>query len=215
MTGPHVQVIATDAVVAHVAASAATLVVCADGGVGVGLRAGRPIDLVVGDLDSATTADLDAARAAGARIERFPEAKDETDLELAMAAAVAAGADTITVHLAAGGRLDHQLANLLVLASPRWMSVGIDAWVGHDRVWVVRGRLVVALAVGAAVAVQAVTGPATVTTSGLEFALTGEVLHPAEARGISNAVVSSPVEVHVDDGVVLVIGADAQSAQAT
>ena len=53
------------------------------------------------------------------------------------------------------------------------------------------------------------------TTSGLEFALTGAVLHPAEARGISNAVVSSPVEVHVDDGVVLVIGADAQSAHAT
>lgn len=215
MTGPHVQVIATDAVVTHVAASAATLVVCADGGVRAGLRAGRPIDLVVGDLDSATAADLDAALAVGARIERFPTAKDESDLELAMAAAVAAGADRITVHLAAGGRLDHQLANLLVLASPRWIQVGIDAWVGHDRVWVVRERLVAALTVGASVAIQAVTGPATVTTSGLEFALAGEVLHPAEARGIANAVVSSPVEVHVDDGVVLVIGADDQSAHAT
>ena len=215
MTGPHVQVIATDAVVRHVAASEAALVVCADGGVRAGLRAGRPIDLVVGDLDSATEADLDTARAGGARIERFPTTKDESDLELAMAAAMAEGAVAITVHLAAGGRLDHQLANLLVLASPRWMSVRIDAWVGDDRVWVVRERLVVPLEVGAAVAIQAVTGPATVTTAGLAFALASEVLHPAEARGIANAVVASPVEVRVHDGVVLVIGAGPQSAQAT
>jgi thiamine pyrophosphokinase len=212
VTGRHVQVIATGAATAHVTASSATFVVCADGGVRAALHAGRRIDLVVGDLDSATEVDLDRARAAGARIDRFPTAKDESDLELAMAAALAAGAASVTVHLAEGGRLDHQLANLLVLASHRWRSVRVDAWVGDDRVWVVHELLALPLAVGSALAVQAVDGPATVTTRGLAFPLEGEVLHPTHARGIANEVRSSPVEVRVDAGVVLVIG---QSAHAT
>ena len=215
MTGRHVQVIATGAATVHVAASAATFVVCADGGVRSALHARRRIDLVVGDLDSATATDLAAARAAGARIERFPTAKDESDLELAMAAALAAEAASVTVHLRDGGRLDHQLANLLVLASRRWRSVRVDAWVGDDRVWVVHESVVLPLAVGAALAVQAVTGPATVTTRGLAFPLEGEVLDAAEARGIANEVVATPVEVRVDTGVVLVIGSTDQSAHAT
>jgi thiamine pyrophosphokinase len=215
VTGPHVQVIATGAAALPVAASEATVVVCADGGVRSALEARRTIDLVVGDLDSASDSDLDAARAQGARIERFPTAKDESDFELAMAAALGMGAASITVHLADGGRLDHQLANLLVLASPRWRPVPVDAWVGRHRVWVVHDSVVLPLAVGSGVAVQAVTGPATVTTRGLAFSLAGEVLHPDEARGIANEVVSTPVEVGVDGGVVLVIGSADQSAHAT
>lgn len=213
MADRHVQVIAPGAAVAPVAASSAELVVCADGGVAVALAAGRRIDHVVGDLDSVTAADLAVAESHGARLERHPPEKDESDLELAIAASAANGADEVTVHLGAGGRLDHQLANLLVLAAPRWRSLRIDAWVGEDRVWVVHDRRIVPLPVGAHLAVQAVAGPASVTTVGVAYPLTGEVLQPTQARGISNTVLTSPVEVRVDDGIVLVIGS-AQSAQA-
>lgn len=171
--------------------------------------------MVVGDLDSATAADLDDAAAAGAEIVRHPTGKDESDLELALFAAMARGASSITVHLADGGRLDHQLANLVVLASSRWQSAQVSAWVGDNRVWVVRGHLELPLPNGAAVALQAVAGPATVTTTGLAFPLEGEVLRPTEARGIANEVADAPATVRVDDGVVLVLGPSDQSAQAT
>lgn len=215
MAGRHVQVIASGASVAPVAASSADVVICADGGFGIARAAGRRVDLVIGDLDSATRDDLAAARADGTRIEPHPTTKDESDLELAITSAVDGGATSITVHVADGGRLDHQLANLVVLASPRWQRVRVDAWVGHARVWVVHRQLVLPLGAGDPVAIQAVGGAATVTTTGLAYPLDAERLHATEARGIANEVRTAPAEVRVDDGVVLVISSTDQSAQAT
>lgn len=205
MAGPHVQVIASGAAVLPVARTIGDRVICADGGVRVALAAGRHIDQVVGDLDSADPDDLAVASDAGATIDRFPVAKDETDLELALAAAIQHGPAQVTVHLANGGRLDHQLANLLVLASPRWSDAAVDAWVGDDRVWVVRTELEIPLSVGDPASIQAVGGPARVTTTGLEYPLARETLDPSQARGVANVVRSTPATVLVHEGVVLVI----------
>lgn len=190
----------------------ADLVICADAGVDVAVAAGVPVAVVVGDLDSASPEALAAVADAGARIERHPEAKDDSDLELALRAAVDAGVATVHAVLDTGGRLDHQLANLLVLASPRWATVAVSATVGDDSLWVVREELELPLPVGAPVAVIAVGGPAeSVRTRGLRYPLLGERLEPLVARGIANEVVDEPATVAVAGGVVLVI---AQSAQA-
>lgn len=220
MADRHAQVIASHAAVGPVAASGATLVICADGGVAVAMSAGRTVDLVVGDLDSASAGDLARAESAGATIETHPTTKDESDLELALAAAIERGATSVTAHLASGGRLDHQLANLLVLASPRWAGARVDAWVGDDRVWVVWDSFELPLEVGEPVAIHSVGGPAKVATRGLAFPLDEEVLDPTQARGIANEVVEVPAVVRVLDGVVLVISSTPpdpwpQSAQAT
>ncbi len=215
MTGPHVQVIASGAATRPVADIVADLVVCADGGVAVALASGRTVDLVVGDLDSAEPSDLATVEAAGGTIVGHPVDKDESDLELALAVAAGRGAARITVHLGEGGRLDHQLANLMVLASSRWSPTAIDAWVGHDRVWVVRDELETVLPVGELVGIQAVGGSARVTTEGLAYPLHDERLAPTEARGIANRVLASPVRIEVRSGVVLVIRPGGQSAHAT
>ena len=212
MADRHAQVIASNASLGPVAASPATVVVCADGGLAVALAAGRAVDLVVGDLDSASADDLARAEAAGARIQPHPTTKDESDLELALAAAIDGGASSVTAHLADGGRLDHQLANLLVLASPRWAAARVDAWVGDGRVWVVRDTFELPLAPGDPVAIQPVGGPATVSTGGLAFPLDDEVLDPTHARGIANEVVGVPAVVRVRDGVVLVISSNSAVA---
>ena len=69
--------------------------IAADSGLDHATALGFAVDLVVGDLDSADPAAVDAAVAAGAAVERHPEAKDATDLELALARR-AATADTRT-----------------------------------------------------------------------------------------------------------------------
>src|SRR5690606_2396774 len=61
----------------------ADLVVAADSGAAAVLAAGRVPHLVVGDLDS-----LDQPLPPGAEVERHPRDKDQSDLELAVAAAV-------------------------------------------------------------------------------------------------------------------------------
>ena len=83
--------------------------IAADGGVDRALALGLRVDLAIGDFDSVTPAGLAAAEAAGARVERHPAAKDATDLELALDAAIALGPARIVVVGSDGGRLDHLL----------------------------------------------------------------------------------------------------------
>lgn len=184
------------------------LVVAADSGLHHAEALGLVVDLVVGDLDSVEPAVLAAAEAAGARIERHPAAKDATDLELALDAAVLGGAEHITVVGAGGGRLDHLLANFAVLGHPRFAAARIEAVVDDARVAVVHGggSVVVAGTVGAVVTLLAVGGPARgITTTGLRFPLAGDDLEAGGSRGVSNVVEAVPAAVAVTAGTVFVI----------
>jgi len=181
------------------------LVVAADGGLHAVLDRGWTPDLVVGDMDSVDPSTLAAAGEDGVAIERHEVGKDRSDLELAVAAARRDGVTDLHVIVRSGGRLDHQLANLAVLAAPESAAMAIHAQVGDHAVWVVRGRREIPLEVGAHVAVQPVGGAARVTTSGVAFTVQREVLSPFSARGIANRVTGSPVVVEVETGVVLVI----------
>jgi thiamine pyrophosphokinase len=107
-----------------------TRVVAADSGVEQAQALGLAIDLAVGDFDSVAPGALDVAAAAGATVERHPEAKDATDLELALDAARAFGSARIHVLGGHGGRFDHLLANALVLARPAYADVTITAQMG-------------------------------------------------------------------------------------
>ncbi len=184
----------------------ANIVVAADSGLDAAFSAGWKVDVVVGDMDSVSEAALARAARHGVAIERHPVAKDLTDLELALDAAVERGATNIHVVTTDGGRLDHQLANLVVLAAPSRRDVSISASVGAHRVWVVRGRRVLPLEPGDHVALMPIGGDAIgVVSTGLEFSLDNETLDGFSARGIANRVVGELPTVEVRGGVVLVI----------
>src|SRR5712691_7547391 len=115
------------------------VVVAADSGLHQADPLGLRVDYVVGDLDSADPAAVERARAAGAVVERHPVDKDATDLELALDVARERGARRITVVGGAGGRLDHFLANVALLASPRFADLEVDARLGDAYVAVAQG----------------------------------------------------------------------------
>ena len=187
----------------------ADLVIAADSGLAAAVALGRRVDLVVGDLDSADPAMVDAARADGAEVERHPVAKDETDLELGLAAAVVRGATHVVVVGGYGGRLDHFLANALLLASPRFASTRIEAFVGTALLTVVRGRAELRGSVGELVSLLAVGGPAVgVRTEGLEYPLCGEQLDAGGTRGVSNVFVAERAAVSLERGVLLAVQPD-------
>src|SRR5436189_171657 len=140
---------------------------------------GIAVDVVVGDLDSVDLQVLDAARHAGAVVERHPAAKDATDLELALLAARERGVAEILVVGGHGGRLDHFLANALLLAAPAFSSLHVEARVGPADVVVVRDHAVLHGRVGDLCSLLALGGPALgVRTEGLRFALAGDDLLP-------------------------------------
>lgn len=181
------------------------VVIAADSGLHPVMAHGWVPDHVVGDMDSVDPDALTAAQRAGAVIERHAVAKDETDLELALATALRLGVTDLEIVARGDGRLDHQLANLFALAAPELSAMRISAAIGDHRVWVVRGRCELELLAGAHLALHAVGGPAVVTTNGVAYPLAGETLSPFEGRGIANEVVVSPVQVDVSEGVVLVV----------
>ncbi len=181
-----------------------SVVVAADAGLDHALAAGLSVAVAVGDMDSASAAALSAAEKAGTRIERHPTDKDRTDLELALETA-ARLADRVIVIGAGGGRLDHLIGNLAVLASPAWAGVAVEAWLDGARAVVVRGRCTLEVEPGTTVSLFALGGPARVTTTGLAWPLDDEVLEPLTGRGVSNRATTPHPEVSVTEGVLLAV----------
>ena len=183
------------------AMDAATLSVAADGGLLHAHRAGREADVLVGDLDSVGTSALERARRAGAEIIAHPVDKSMTDLDLALdlvrerLGAKDAPLDVLVVG-GHGGRLDHLLGNLLVLASERHAALRISGWWGTDVLHIVRDVATVHGDPGSTVSLLALHGAAEgVTTNGLRFPLEEAVLEPGSSLGVSNELASPPATV--------------------
>ena len=192
------------------------LVVAADGGVrhaaALGLRVGR----WVGDGDSTAPAEVDALAASGVVVQRVAVNKDESDTELALEAAIDAGADVVTILGGLGGvRIDHAVANLSLLQHPSLegrearvydeAGARVSLLTGPDHrglpgVRELRGSvgdLVSLVPVGESVH--------HVETVGLRYPLDDEPLLVGRARGLSNVRVAPTARVTVGSGRLLVI----------
>lgn len=181
-------------------------VIAADGGITHAFALGLPVHEAIGDFDSASEADLERVRAAGGRIERHPVAKDATDLELALTAAMGRMPEQIVVIGGHGGRFDHWLANALVLAAPAFAGPRIEARMGPATVTVIRGAVTLSGAPGDLVSLLPVNGPALgVTTDGLLYPLVGEDVAVGSSRGVSNVFIDGSAGVSVESGVVLAV----------
>ena len=182
------------------------LVIAADSGAEHAPALGLTVDVLVGDMDSVDPTLLADLETAGCRIEHHPVDKDETDLELALGAAIRLGATSVTVITSAGGRPDHVMANALTASADRWADLLIDLRIDSSRAWVVHDRLDLDLPVGTTVSLLAVGGPASgVTTTGLRWQLVDADLTPGVGLGMSNEVGGSQASIRVASGTLLVI----------
>ena len=187
----------------------ADVVIAADGGANALDRLGRRPDRLVGDLDSADPALVERLEAAGTRIDRHPVDKEASDTELAVRAAMAEGAEKVDLLGATGGeRLDHELANLLLLADPDFAGIELRTIVGATTVRAARGGQEMALqgTPGDLVTLLPIGGDAVgVTTSGLRWPLDGATLRMGGSRGLSNVIDAGGASVRLTDGILLVV----------
>ena len=183
-----------------------TLVVAADRGLEHALALGLEVTVAVGDFDSASPEAVAVAESSGIRVVRHPAEKDATDLELALDEALALRPSRILVLAGTGGRLDHELASLLLLSSPRYSAVHVDAVVGTAHIHVIRDGRALEGAPGELVSLVPIHGPAEgVTTVGLAYPLRGETLEPGTTRGVSNLFERDTARVDVERGVLLAV----------
>jgi thiamine pyrophosphokinase len=193
----------------------ADLIVAADGGArwldAIGVRP----HLLIGDLDSIEADLVERLAAEGVAVERHPADKDASDAELALDRALASGADEVAVVGALGGeRLDHELANLLLLADPARRARDIRLVRGGTVVRAVHGgeRLGLRGAIGDLVSLLPMGDARGVRTEGLRFPLRGESLRLGPSRGLSNVITHQRASVSLERGTLLVVETAAQTA---
>lgn len=181
----------------------ATLRIAADGGArNARLFLGRAPHVIIGDMDSLDDETHTWLKQAGVEFIPHPPAKDETDLELALLLAQNRGADETTMIGAFGGRVDHFLANVLLLTRERQLKIADAAsemWVGQgdDTILGKKGDTVSLIPLD-----KAVQG---ITTRELEYPLHGETLERGSTRGISNVMLGERAQVRWTTGMLLIV----------
>jgi thiamine pyrophosphokinase len=180
--------------------------IAADGGLRHLLALGLAPNLLIGDLDSVDPAERATLEARGIQLQVHPADKDETDLELALRYARAQGAREILVAGAIGGRLDHTLANIALLALPELRECAVWLTDGCTDATLVRDSLHLHGRVGDHVSLLPIGGDALgVRTEGLRFPLRGERLAFNRSRGISNKLIAAKAQVSLDSGMLVCI----------
>ncbi|HEM4088704.1 TPA: thiamine diphosphokinase [Streptococcus suis] len=78
-----------------------------------------PLDWAIGDFDSVTSEELGRIKDQAGRFLQAPAEKDDTDLELALKEIFKAYPQAqVRIYGALGGRMDHMMANLFLVAEP-------------------------------------------------------------------------------------------------
>lgn len=176
-----------------------TLIVCADGGANRALARGIRPHLIIGDLDSLRPET--AAALPGVQLLRVRD-QENTDLEKVLDHVLQLGIGRAVVIGATGGRPDHALANLSILARyHRRLELSfVDAWC---RLRIIDGEISLPLAIGTTLSLLPLGRCTGITTRGLEWPLNDESLEPGVREGISNRVNASPVEIRLRSGLLL------------
>ncbi len=182
----------------------ADLRIAADGGaLHARMHLGLAPHILIGDLDSldkTTSAWLSEARV---EMIQHPRAKDETDLQLALALAFARGAARVILLGALGGRVDHFIANLLLLTrAPNVVIVdgAMEMWLG------VQGDNDITGDIGDTVSLIPLSEQVQdIATDGLAYPLRHETLARGTTRGVSNEMTSPHARVHFSAGLLLFV----------
>lgn len=182
------------------------LLIAVDGGLNHMIALGLTPNLIIGDLDSALPDDVRRFHENGTVVRKFPEEKDETDLELALQAALEFEPSTILVVAALGNRLDHTLGNLFLLTQPQFLNKDIRFIDGEQEVFLIDQSAEITGMPGQRVSLLPLNGPVTgIQTTGLQYPLNNETLYPDKTRGISNRMTGFSATVKFQRGILLCI----------
>ncbi len=184
-------------------------VIAADSGLRFCMEADVMPDVILGDFDSADSADLRWFQdRVPERIRRFPAKKDETDTELAVRCALEAGADRIVILGGTGNRIDHMLGNLQLLK--RILEAGAEGFLvdAHNRIRMIRKKLTLQKREQFGDVVSLLPFTPTVeglTLTGFVYEVTDFTLESGTARGISNEIREAEATISFREGILLVI----------
>jgi thiamine pyrophosphokinase len=167
------------------------LFVCADGGANAAAAMNVTPHVIIGDLDS--VCDETLKKFNKSKVIRVRD-QESTDLEKALAFAVAQRCGSIVLLGATGGRIDHEVGNLsaFVKYARKAKITCIDQ---NGTLTPLTGKFSAALPAGTTVSLLPLTSCEGITTTGLRWNLKNETLRFGLREGTSNLVETSPITI--------------------
>ncbi|WP_026893903.1 thiamine diphosphokinase [Clostridiisalibacter paucivorans] len=181
-------------------------IICADGGAKHAKLSSVVPNIIIGDLDSIDEDDLKWFDRFNVPIKDFPTKKDYTDMELCLNFAVEKGATEITILGAIGSRLDHSIANIMLLYD--LFQKGIDAKIinDHNKAFLFSGRGKVLKEDYKYISLIPIFGDVSgITLKGFEYKLNKATIKFSATLGISNELIEDEGEIDIEDGICLVV----------
>jgi thiamine pyrophosphokinase len=177
------------------------LLIAADGGAKYFVEIGLTPQVIIGDMDSVDTDRWENSR--GIEHIRYPIDKGKSDAELAVEYALEHGCEQVILVAATGGRLDHTLGNVALIARhPGQVALfdGTSTLIAVDK----SEKCKLHSHVGTRVSlIPYGLGDFKVRTTGLKYALQDESLNSA-THGLNNELSQTETCVCVLNGVLLV-----------
>ena len=182
------------------------LIICADGGAAHAKRFGVKPHILLGDFDSISAGDLEYFKQQGSEVMEFPAEKDMTDTELAVDIAVRRGSRHIVILGGIGTRLDHSLANILLLRKMWEMGVSGTIADEYNEITLITDRITITREEGVRVSLIPLSDEVKgVTTKGLYYPLYSATIKQGSSWGISNEFSEETAEVTLTEGLLLVV----------
>lgn len=178
------------------------LLIAADGGLLTMQKLGLTPDLFVGDRDS-----LSIPVPAGVESVLLPVKKDVTDMDAAAKAGLERGCRAFTLYGGMGGRLDHTLANITLLARLSKQGCAAVMTDGVTAVYALtNGTLTLpARKTGDAAVFSFTEKSEGVTIEGLLYPLENGTLTADFALGVSNSFCGKAARISVKSGTLIVV----------
>lgn len=182
------------------------IIICADGGARWAHEARIEVDAIIGDLDSVSEDVIKAFENSDTKIIKAPQEKDETDGVLAIDYAILRGATDITIIGAAGGRLDHQYGNIMLLKRLLDAKCKGRMLLDNGYAIVCNGNVEIACNIGDTISIVPFDGELVINSSqGLQFAIDKDTSFKyGYPIGLSNIAVDSKVSVDITSGCALI-----------
>jgi thiamine pyrophosphokinase len=184
------------------------IIIAADGGIRNCISLGIRPNIIIGDLDSIDDRKIGEYRDAGVRIIQYPSHKDETDLELALFHSKEIGVSEVILLGGLGARWDMTIANMLLIAHPKYKEMNIHVMDGTQELIIMRSgtQSIVHGQPGDVISLIPIAGDVTgIVTSGLYYPLNGETLQFGTARGVSNVFTQEQAQIFITQGVLLCV----------
>ncbi len=162
-------------------------------------------DVLIGDMDSIHQNISRELAQKGTIIIQHPKEKDQTDSELAISYAIEQGCKEIVIAGFGGDRFDHMIATIHFL-SKVIKKIEVKIIQNNEDIYFVTKSLQFQGKKDDEVSIiPLLTDAKGVTTKGLQYALSDELLNISSTRGVSNVMSNSTASISLKEGTLMVV----------